>query len=136
MSLKCPLSFMRINTPCRSAKCTHLAVLRRDVVILHDGSYDDLTGLLSGYASCAENVLDWRELIMTGTYFSWSSPANQPSPLHRFFAEILKTTSDSVDDVLVEADGEWSTADGKYSSASAAKVADGARYDYIDCDSD
>ncbi|KAJ7839131.1 PINIT domain-containing protein [Mycena olivaceomarginata] len=67
-----------------------------------------------------ENVLDWRELIIDG-----------------FFAEILKTTPDSVDDVLVEADGEWSTSDGMYSSA---KVASGvpflAPYDYIDSDSD
>ncbi|KAJ7839116.1 hypothetical protein B0H14DRAFT_2588127 [Mycena olivaceomarginata] len=66
-----------------------------------------------------ENVLDWRELIIDG-----------------FFAEILKTTPDSVDDVLVEADGEWSTANGKHSSAPAAKVADGTRYDYIDSDGD
>jgi E3 SUMO-protein ligase PIAS1 len=90
-----------------------------------------------------ENVLDWRELIIDG----WVPPspplsldphtiANQPSP-RRFFAEILKTTPDSVDDVLVEADGEWSTSDGMYSSA---KVASGvpflAPYDYIDSDSD
>jgi hypothetical protein len=47
---------------------------------------------------------------------------------HRFFAEILKPTPDSVDDVLVEADGAWRTADGKYSSAKAkVAAAAGAR---------
>jgi hypothetical protein len=43
-------------------------------------------------------------------------------------------TPDNVHEVLVEADGEWSTADGRYCSASPAKVADAGRYDYIDSD--
>ncbi|KAJ7813780.1 PINIT domain-containing protein [Mycena olivaceomarginata] len=114
MSLKCPLSFMRIITPCRSAKCTHSQCF--DATSWYSMMEQTTTWL----CPVCENVLDWRELIIDG-----------------FFAEILKTTPDSVDDVLVEADGEWSTSDGMYSSA---KVASGvpflAPYDYIDSDSD
>ncbi|KAJ7309424.1 PINIT domain-containing protein [Mycena albidolilacea] len=114
MSLKCPLSFMRIITPCRSAKCTHSQCF--DATSWYSMMEQTTTWL----CPVCENVLDWRELIIDG-----------------FFAEILKTTPDSVDDVLVEADGEWSTSDGMYSSA---KVASGvpflAPYDYIDSDSE
>ncbi|KAJ7309431.1 hypothetical protein DFH08DRAFT_974688 [Mycena albidolilacea] len=66
-----------------------------------------------------ENVLDWREPI-----------------IYRFFTEILEPTSDSVDDVLVEADGEWSIVDKKYSAKVASGVPFLAPYDYIDSDSD
>ncbi|KAF7349619.1 E3 SUMO-protein ligase pli1 [Mycena sanguinolenta] len=114
MSLKCPLSFMRINTPCRSARCTHSQCF--DATSWYSMMEQTTTWL----CPVCENVLDWRELIIDG-----------------FFAEILKTTPDSVDDVIVEANGEWSTTDKQYSSA---KLAAGAscpvRYDYIDSDSD
>lgn len=35
---------------------------------------------------------------------------------HRYFDEILKQTPDSVEDVIVEADGEWHTSDNRYGS--------------------
>ncbi|KAJ6451773.1 PINIT domain-containing protein [Mycena sanguinolenta] len=114
MSLKCPLSFMRINTPCRSARCTHSQCF--DATSWYSMMEQTTTWL----CPVCENVLDWRELIIDG-----------------FFAEILKTTPDSVDDVIVEADGQWSTADKMYSSA---RLAAGApcpvRYDYIDSDTE
>ncbi|KAJ6523984.1 PINIT domain-containing protein [Mycena capillaripes] len=114
MSLKCPLSFMRINTPCRSAKCTHSQCF--DAMSWYSMMQQTTTWL----CPVCENVLDWRELIIDG-----------------FFAEILKMTPDSVDDVLVESDGQWSTADKKYSSAKvAAGIPCPAQYDYIDSDSD
>ncbi|KAF8149285.1 PINIT domain-containing protein [Mycena galopus ATCC 62051] len=114
MSLKCPLSFMRITTPCRSAKCTHSQCF--DATSWYSMMEQTTTWL----CPVCENVLDWRELIIDG-----------------FFAEILKSTPDSVDDVLVEADGQWSTSDGQYSSAKvAAGVPCVARYDYIDSDSE
>lgn len=37
--------------------------------------------------------------------------------IHSYFDEILKQTPDSVDDVMVEADGEWHTTDNKYGSS-------------------
>ncbi|KAJ7754147.1 PINIT domain-containing protein [Mycena maculata] len=113
MSLKCPLSFMRIRTPCRSAKCTHSQCF--DATSWYAVMEQTTTWL----CPVCENVLDWRELIIDG-----------------FFSEILKMTPDTVDDVLVESDGEWRTADGKYSSAKGAAACPGPQYDYIDSDSD
>ncbi|KAJ7472876.1 PINIT domain-containing protein [Mycena galericulata] len=114
MSLKCPLSFMRIVTPCRSVRCTHSQCF--DATSWYAVMQQTTTWL----CPVCENVLDWRELIIDG-----------------FFAEILKMTPDSVDDVLVESDGAWSTADGKYSSAKqGAGGCPGPQYDYIDSDSD
>ncbi|KAJ7021311.1 PINIT domain-containing protein [Mycena alexandri] len=114
MSLKCPLSFMRIRTPCRSIKCTHSQCFDAN------SWYAVMQQTTTWLCPVCENVLDWRELIIDG-----------------YFAEILKTTPDSVDDVLVESDGEWRTADNKFSSA---KVAAGAicpaEYNYVDSDSD
>ncbi|KAJ6509863.1 MIZ/SP-RING zinc finger-domain-containing protein [Mycena vulgaris] len=112
MSLKCPLSFMRINTPCRSAKCSHSQCF--DATSWYAVMQQTTTWL----CPVCENVLDWRELIIDG-----------------FFAEILKTTPDSVDDVLVESDGQWHTTDGRYSSSGTARAAP-ALYEVIDSDSD
>ncbi|KAJ7155119.1 PINIT domain-containing protein [Mycena filopes] len=114
MSLKCPLSFARIRSPCRSIKCTHSQCF--DATSWYSVMQQTTTWL----CPVCENVLDWRELIIDG-----------------YFMEILKTTPDSVDDVLVEADGEWRTADGRFSSA---KVAAGAicpaEVNYVDSDSE
>ncbi|KAJ7093396.1 PINIT domain-containing protein [Mycena belliarum] len=112
MSLKCPLSFMRISTPCRSSKCTHSQCF--DATSWYSMMQQTTTWL----CPVCENTLDWRELIIDG-----------------YFAEILKTTPDSVDDVLIESDGEWRTADGRYSS-SGGGAAGPPQYELIDSDSD
>ncbi|KAJ6627721.1 PINIT domain-containing protein [Mycena sp. CBHHK59/15] len=114
MSLKCPLSFMRISTPCRSSKCTHSQCF--DATSWFSVMEQTTTWL----CPVCENVLDWRELIIDG-----------------FFSEILKTTPDSVEDVLVESDGQWSTSDKKYFSdfggkAGGSVVCRGPQYDYIE----
>ncbi|KAJ7101987.1 PINIT domain-containing protein [Mycena epipterygia] len=113
MSLKCPLSFMRISMPCRSAKCTHSQCF--DATSWYSVMQQTTTWL----CPVCENVLDWRELIIDG-----------------FFAEILKTTPDSVEDVLVESDGQWRTADGKYSSKAGGATYTAVVYETIDSDSD
>ncbi|KAJ7689980.1 PINIT domain-containing protein [Mycena rosella] len=97
MSLRCPLSFMRIGMPCRSSRCTHSQCFDAN------SWYAVMQQTTTWLCPVCENTLDWRELIIDG-----------------FFAEILKTTPDSVDDVLVESDGQWRTADGRYSSSGAA----------------
>ncbi|TFY82640.1 hypothetical protein EWM64_g1371 [Hericium alpestre] len=43
--------------------------------------------------------------------------ANSTDRFIRYFEEILKATPDSVEDVVVEVDGEWHTSDNKYGSA-------------------
>ncbi|KAJ7596981.1 PINIT domain-containing protein [Mycena floridula] len=94
MSLKCPLSFMRVGTPCRSSKCVHPQCF--DATSWYSVMEQTTTWL----CPVCEQVLDSKDLIIDG-----------------YFSEILNQTSDDVDDVVVEADGEWHTADNKFGSA-------------------
>ncbi|EAU93180.2 hypothetical protein CC1G_10548 [Coprinopsis cinerea okayama7 len=94
MSLKCPLSFMRVNTPCRSSKCVHPQCFDA-------ASWFYMMEQTTTYlCPTCERVLDHRDLIIDG-----------------YFEEILQQTDDDVEDVIVEADGEWHTSDNKYASA-------------------
>ncbi|OBZ79736.1 E3 SUMO-protein ligase pli1 [Grifola frondosa] len=75
MSLKCPLSYMRITTP-----VDHIA---NDTWL----------------CPVCEKVLNVEDLIVDG-----------------YFDNILKQTPESVEDVIVEADGQWHSSDNKYGS--------------------
>ncbi|KAF9229229.1 hypothetical protein BS17DRAFT_771202 [Gyrodon lividus] len=93
MSLKCPLSFMRVQTPCRSVLCVHPQCF-------------DATSWLScmeqtttWLCPVCEKVLNPDDLIIDG-----------------YFDEILKETSEDADDVIVENDGQWHTSDNKFAS--------------------
>ncbi|KAI0032729.1 PINIT domain-containing protein [Vararia minispora EC-137] len=94
ISLKCPLSYVRISIPCRSSQCVH--------------------------PSCFD-ALSWYSLNEQTT--TWSCPICEKIILHEeliidgVFDEILKATSEDTEDVMVEADGEWHTSDGEYASA-------------------
>ncbi|KAJ3563440.1 hypothetical protein NP233_g8938 [Leucocoprinus birnbaumii] len=94
MSLKCPLSFMRVVTPCRSSKCVHSQCF--------DASswYYMMEQTTTWLCPVCEKQLDHRELIIDG-----------------YFDGILKALPESIEDVIVEADGEWHTHDNKYGSA-------------------
>ncbi|KAJ7071082.1 PINIT domain-containing protein [Mycena amicta] len=94
MSLKCPLSYMRVNTPCRSRKCAHSQCF--DATSWFSVMEQTTTWL----CPVCERILDPADLIIDG-----------------YFDEILKSSPDSVEDVVVEADGEWHTSDNKYGSA-------------------
>ncbi|KAJ7492670.1 PINIT domain-containing protein [Mycena latifolia] len=94
MSLKCPLSYMRVNTPCRSRKCTHSQCF--DATSWFSVMEQTTTWL----CPVCERTLDCKDLIIDG-----------------YFDEILKQSPESVEDVVVEADGEWHTTDNKYGSA-------------------
>ncbi|TFK41216.1 PINIT domain-containing protein [Crucibulum laeve] len=94
MSLKCPLSFMRVNTPCRSSKCVHSQCF--DATSWYSMMEQTTTWL----CPVCERTLDYKDLIIDG-----------------YFNEILTQTPESVEDVMVEADGEWHTTDNKYGSA-------------------
>ncbi|KAF8605057.1 hypothetical protein BDV93DRAFT_470937 [Ceratobasidium sp. AG-I] len=93
MSLKCPASYIRINTPCRSSTC------------VHPQCFD------------AENWLSMMEQTTT-----WACPVCDKTLntdeliVDMYFDDILKCTPDSVEDVIVEADGEWHTEDDKHGS--------------------
>ncbi|KAF7310866.1 MIZ zinc finger protein [Mycena chlorophos] len=94
MSLKCPLSYMRVTTPCRSRKCPHSQCF--DATSWFTVMEQTTTWL----CPVCERILDPADLIVDG-----------------YFDEILKSSPDSVEDVIVEADGEWHTSDNKYGSA-------------------
>ncbi|KAF8213099.1 PINIT domain-containing protein [Mycena galopus ATCC 62051] len=94
MSLKCPLSYMRVNTPCRSRKCTHSQCF--DATSWYSVMEQTTTWL----CPVCERALDPKDLIVDG-----------------YVDEILKTSPESVEDVIVEANGEWHTSDNKYGSA-------------------
>ncbi|TDL28606.1 hypothetical protein BD410DRAFT_862701 [Rickenella mellea] len=94
MSLKCPLSYARIKTPCKSDKCVHSQCF--------DGTswYSVMEQTTTWLCPVCEKVLNWEDLIVDG-----------------FFDAILRQTPESVEEVVVEPNGEWYTADKKYASA-------------------
>ncbi|KAE9408145.1 hypothetical protein BT96DRAFT_954104 [Gymnopus androsaceus JB14] len=95
MSLKCPLTLARIATPCRSSKCVHVQCF--DATSWFSVNEQTTTWL----CPVCEKTLEVSDLIIDG-----------------FSESILKDCPDSVDDVMVEADGEWHTSDNKYGSPS------------------
>ncbi|KAF8445886.1 PINIT domain-containing protein [Boletus edulis BED1] len=93
MSLKCPLSFMRVQTPSRSILCVHPQCF--DATSWFSCMEQTTTWL----CPVCEKVLNPDDLIIDG-----------------YFDQILKETSEDVDDVVVENDGQWHTNDHKYAS--------------------
>ncbi|KLO17060.1 hypothetical protein SCHPADRAFT_822182 [Schizopora paradoxa] len=93
MTLKCPLSYTRIKLPCRSDKCVHPQCFEAF------SWYSVMEQTTTWLCPVCEHVLNPEELIVDG-----------------YFAEILKKTPDSVEEVEVEPDGEWHTEDNKYGS--------------------
>jgi len=93
MSLKCPLSFVRIETPTRSSKCVHSQCF--DAMSWFSVMEQTTTWL----CPVCEKLLDCKDLIVDG-----------------YFDGILKQTPSLVEDVIVEPDGEWHTADNKHAS--------------------
>lgn len=94
MSLKCPLSYARITTPCRSSVCVHPQCF--DAMSWFSVNEQTTTWL----CPVCERVLKSDDLIMDG-----------------YFYDILQHTPESVEDVMVEADGQWHTVDNKYGSS-------------------
>ncbi|KAH7883534.1 PINIT domain-containing protein, partial [Phlebopus sp. FC_14] len=93
MSLKCPLSFMRIQIPCRSAQCVHSQCFDAT------SWFSCMEQTTTWFCPVCEKVLNYDELIIDG-----------------YFDTILKDTPEEVEDVIVENDGQWHTADDKYAS--------------------
>ena len=97
MSLKCPFSYMRIATPCRSIHCSH-------VQCFDAYSFFSVNEQTPSWACpvCHKNI-KVEELIMDG-----------------YVDDILKRVPQDEDSVVVEPDGSWHTSDGKVSSAGTA----------------
>jgi len=98
-SLKCPLSYGRITTPCRSSQCVHVQCF--DAMSWYSVNEQTTTW------SCpvCEKSINYEDLIVDG-----------------YFNSILESTPDTVEDVIVEADGEWHTSDDRYASDNWRKV--------------
>ncbi|KAF9515633.1 hypothetical protein BS47DRAFT_774015 [Hydnum rufescens UP504] len=113
MSLKCPLSYMRISTPCRSQACVHAQCFDAT-------SWYSMMEQTTTYACpVCDKTLNFEELIMDGCVLHENELSILLTyvALRSYFNEILKLTPESVEDVTVEPDGEWHTLDGKYFSA-------------------
>ncbi|QRV76079.1 E3 SUMO-protein ligase pli1 [Ceratobasidium sp. AG-Ba] len=93
MSLKCPASYIRINTPCRSSTCVHPQCFDAE------NWFSMMEQTTTWMCPVCDRVLNTEELI-----------------IDMYFDDILKCTPESVEDVIVEADGEWHTEDDKYGS--------------------
>ncbi|KAK0646378.1 PINIT domain-containing protein [Cercophora newfieldiana] len=85
LSLKCPLSYMRLSTPCRALSCTHIQCF-------------DATS----YLQLQEQGPQWLCPI-----------CNKPAPFEQlavdeYVREIVKQTSESLDQVTIDPYGKWS----------------------------
>lgn len=85
-------------------------MFRCDVVVFGDGADDDLA-LPRLRANFGPQGSDCRRVGLLLSLYNQSL-----MPFLRYVDEILKTSSEDVEDVIVEADGEWHTSDNKYGS--------------------
>ncbi|PWN49944.1 hypothetical protein IE53DRAFT_120118 [Violaceomyces palustris] len=96
MSLKCPLSYMRMTTPCRSTQCSHVQC------------FDALS-----FYSVNEQTPSWICPVC--------NRAVRPDDITMdgYVDDILRRVPEDEDSVIVEPDGTWHTQDGEYSSENA-----------------
>lgn len=64
-----------------------------------------------------ENVLNVDDLIVDGLVLLRASHVFRTDCVGRYFDEILRSTPEDLEDVIVEADGQWHSEDNKYGSA-------------------
>ncbi|THH34039.1 hypothetical protein EUX98_g145 [Antrodiella citrinella] len=104
MSLKCPLSYMRIATPCRAWSCVHSQCFDAE------SWFYVMEQTTTWMCPVCEKALNIDDLIVDG-----------------YFDEIVKATPEEVEDVIVEPDGEWHSEDNAFGSAGwkAARIAAG-----------
>ncbi|OWZ76909.1 E3 SUMO-protein ligase PIAS1 [Cryptococcus neoformans Bt85] len=95
MSLKDPLSYMRMIRPIRSSKCSHIQCF--------DATWWIESNAVHPQWLCphCSKELRFDDLIVDG-----------------YVMDILKAVPDTVDDVILEPTGEWHTEDNKYGTAS------------------
>jgi len=84
MSLKCPLSFMRLQLPCRSTICSH------------NQCFD-----ASSFLEVQEQAPQWNCPICNKVF------SFRDLVVDKYVQDILTSTSKSVDQVTIEPDGTW-----------------------------
>ncbi|KAJ6024503.1 hypothetical protein N7540_005300 [Penicillium herquei] len=95
MSLKCPLSTLRIQVPCRSVVCTH------------NQCFD-----ASSFLQLQKQAPTWTCPVCA------KSTSFESLQVDQYVDEILKSTESEVDQVVVEPNGDWSQPD----NSNAAKL--------------
>jgi len=100
MSLKCPLSFMRLQLPCRSTICSH------------NQCFD-----ASSFLEVQEQAPQWN-CPTCNKIFAFKDLA-----VDKYVQDILDSTPKSVDQVKVEPDGTWALADDMRNSTSNKRKA-------------
>lgn len=99
ISLKCPLSYMRIATPSRSVHCSH-------VQCFDATSFFSVNEQTPAWACpICNKTVKVDEMIMDG-----------------FLDDILKRVPQDEDSVIVEPDGQWRTSDGKVTSGGTGQA--------------
>ncbi|ODN78029.1 hypothetical protein L202_05113 [Cryptococcus amylolentus CBS 6039] len=93
LSLKDPLSYMRISRPVRSKKCSHLQCFEAQWWVESNATHPQWL-----CPHCSKELF-FDDLIIDG-----------------YVSSILKAVPDDYDDVILEPSGEWHTEDNKYAS--------------------
>ncbi|KAG9829939.1 hypothetical protein KCU63_g14882, partial [Aureobasidium melanogenum] len=106
MSLKDPISTMRINIPCRSNVCSHNQCF--------DGSY---------FLQLQEQAPTWTCPVCNKTL------SYQSLCVDNYVQDILQNTSSSVDQVTIEPDGKWKAVDHGDDTNNRQKTQARAAYD-------
>lgn len=104
---------MRVKTPCRSILCPHPQCFDAD------SWFSCMEQTTTWLCPVCEKALNFEDLIIDGSVLFVSLNRQLINVYaNRYFDQILKDTSEDVEDVIVESDGQWHTSDNKFGSAS------------------
>ena len=102
MSLKCPLSTLRIDVPCRSSVCSHNQCFDATSFLQLQEQAPTWTCPVCNKAAAYEHLqVDLSAILCT--YSKTVAKTNC-----RYVADILKSTPKSVDQITIEPNGTWS----------------------------
>ncbi|KAG8693152.1 SUMO ligase siz1 [Ceratobasidium sp. 394] len=94
VSLRCPITQTRINTPCRSSKCAHFQCFDAKNWLLFTEKMTDKK------CPVCDTGISKRNLIVD-----------------EYFGDVLQQIPTTINEVVLEANGEWHTRDGRYRSS-------------------
>ncbi|PWN34377.1 uncharacterized protein FA14DRAFT_161790 [Meira miltonrushii] len=97
VNLKCPLSYMRLKTPCRSSVCTHIQCF--DALSFY--SINEQTP--SWQCPICSRTIDPKQIFVDG-----------------YVLDILQRVPDSEESVQIDSEGRWKTPNNKYRSDDVA----------------
>ncbi|KAF6843300.1 sumo ligase, partial [Colletotrichum musicola] len=126
LSLKCPLSYMRLDVPCRSTSCSHIQCFDATSYLqLQEQGPQWLCPICNKHAPFDQLAVD--ESVLRST----SAAAWPQLTFARYVKEILANTPKSLDQVTIEPDGQW-----RVNSLQDDKAANGGSGAFEDDDDD